>query len=288
MEFNRSSRMFQWANGLLLGVVAFTMIAPLLHLAAVSLSAPVYAGAKLVYLWPRGFNVNVYRSIFRMEQLWRALEVTALVTVLGTALHLALTSTMAYGLSRPKAPAKKLIMRFILVTFIFTLPLIPNYLWIRTLGMENTLLALFVPGAASAFGVIIMKTFFQQMSSELFDAGKIDGCSEFGLYARLALPLSKAVIATLALFQAVGLWNAYFAALIYIRNKELYPLQVLLRSLIVQEDNRIGGAAAIREMVTPEMMKAGVVIFATLPILCVYPFLQKHFVKGAMLGSLKD
>jgi ABC-type glycerol-3-phosphate transport system permease component len=275
-------------NGTFLAIAALSMVAPIIHLAAVSLSSSVYANAKLVYLWPKGFQLDVYKTILGMESLWRSMGVTITITVGGTLLYLFFTSTMAYGLSRPHAPARGLIMKFILVTFIFTSPLIPGYLVIRSLGLENTLWVLMLPGAINAFGVIIMKTFFQGLSSELFDAGKIDGCGEFRIYARIAMPLSMAVNATLALFQAVTLWNSYFNALIFIRSKELYPLQILLRSLIIEDDTLTNKTSGDLLAATPEMMKAGIILFATIPILLVYPFLQKYFVKGAMLGSLKE
>lgn len=285
---NRSNRIFQWVNGTFLAIAALTMVAPIIHLAAVSLSSSVYANAKLIYLWPKGFNLDVYKTILGMESLWRSMGVTITITVGGTLLYLFFTSTMAYGLSRPNAPARGLIMKFVLITFIFTSPLIPGYLVIRSLGLENTLWVLMLPGAINAFGVIIMRTFFQGLSSELFDAGKMDGCGEFRLYARIAMPLSMAVNATLALFQAVTLWNSYFSALIFIRSKDLYPLQILLRSLIIEDDSVLNKPSGDLLAATPEMMKAGIILFATLPILLVYPFLQKYFVKGALLGSVKE
>ncbi|WJH33878.1 carbohydrate ABC transporter permease [Paenibacillus sp. CC-CFT747] len=180
-------------------------------------------------------------------------------------------------------------LRGIVVTFIFSAPLIPNYLLVRSLGMENTLWALMIPGALSAFYVIIMKTFFQGISSEMFDAAKMDGCSEWGIYARVAIPMSLPVIATIALFHAVGQWNSYFSALLYIRSKDLLPLQVLLRNLVMEEQaSNMASSAEVSLVMTPEMLKAGITLFATLPILIVYPFLQKYFVKGASLGSLKE
>jgi ABC-type glycerol-3-phosphate transport system permease component len=184
-------------------------------------------------------------------------------------------------------PARKLILKGIVVTFIFGAPLIPYFLVIDFLGLTNTLWALMIPGAIGAFGVIIMKTFFQGISSEIFDAGNIDGCSEFGIYARLCVPLSLPVFATIGLFHAVGSWNSYFNALIFIRDRDLYPIQIVLRGLIVREDSP--EFSAMNQLhITPETMKAGIIIFATLPIILVYPFLQKYFVKGAHLGSLKE
>lgn len=291
MVINKSDRIFQICNGLFLLFCSITMLAPIIHLIAVSLSSAKYADAKLVYLWPRGFNLQVYQTIIGMEQLWRSLGVTVFITVAGTALSMFLVSTLSYSLSRPESPGRKVILRLILVTFIFQAPLIPNYLVIKSLGLENTIWALIIPSALGAFAVIIMRTFFQGISSELFDAAKIDGCNEYSIYLRIAMPLSTAVLATLSLFHAVALWNSYFSALIFIRDRELYPLQLVLRSLIVENE----GAQELSQMssevattATPEMLKAGIIIFATAPILIVYPFLQKYFVKGAMLGSIKE
>jgi ABC-type glycerol-3-phosphate transport system permease component len=281
--------MFPLINGTLFVLLCLTMIAPIVHLAAVSLSSPLYAQAKLVTFWPKGFNIEVYKTIFNMGNMWRSMGNSVIITVGGTLIALAFTSTLAYPLSRPNMKGRKWVLRGILVTFIFSAPLIPSYLLVRGLGMENTLWALMIPGALNAFNVIIMKTFFQGISSEMFDAAKIDGSNEAGIFARIAIPLSMPVIATIALFHAVGQWNSYFSALIYIRNKDLLPLQVLLRNLVVEEEaNMMANATELATMLTPEMLKAGITLFATVPILIVYPFLQKYFVKGAMLGSLKE
>jgi ABC-type glycerol-3-phosphate transport system permease component len=280
---------FPLANGALFVLLCLTMIAPLVHLAAVSLSAPVYANAKLVTFWPKGFNVEVYRTIMGMGNIWNSLGVSVYITVLGTLICLVFTSTLGYALSRPNMKGRKWVLRGIIVTFVFSAPLIPNYLLVRGLGMENTLWALMIPGALNAFNVIIMKTFFQNISSEMFDASKIDGCTEWGSFARVAVPMSAPVVATVALFHAVGQWNSYFSALIFIRSKELLPLQVLLRNLIVEEQaNNMANTTELAGLLTPEMLKAGITLFATVPILIVYPFLQKYFVKGAMVGSLKE
>lgn len=179
-------------------------------------------------------------------------------------------------------------MKGIIATFVFSIPLIPGYLTVKGLGMENTLWALMIPGATSAFYVIIIKSFFQGISPELFESAKLDGCTEYGIYGRIVVPLSKPVMATIALFHAVGQWNAYFSALIYIRDAKLAPLQIVLRSLVIDSDGSLGGAGFDMALQTPEMVKAGITLFVTVPILLVYPFLQKYFVKGAMVGSLKE
>ncbi|MEF3307362.1 carbohydrate ABC transporter permease [Paenibacillus sp. GYB004] len=291
MRSRRSESIFQFFNSAVILIISLTMIAPMVHLVAVSLSDPVYAGAKLVYLWPKGFFLDVYQTLFRMNDMWRAMGVSIYITVAGTVLCLALTASLAYTLSRPQMPGRTLIMRLVLFSFIFPIPLIPTFLVIKGMGMMNTLWSLIIPGALGAYYVFIMKTFFQGVSKELIEAAKIDGCGEFSVFIRIVLPISKAVLATIALFHAVSQWNAYFGALMYIRSDALFPLQLKLRKLVQSSsvdsglDNSMFDASVIQ---TPEMMKAGAIIFSTLPILIVYPFLQKYFVKGAMLGSLKE
>jgi len=289
MKQYRSDLPFQVVNTAVIILISVTMIAPMIHLLAVSLSTAKFAAAKVVGLWPRGLNTAVYVRVFQTASLWRAMGITVYITVAGTVVCLVLSSTLAYALSRPAMKGRKLVTQGVLLTFIFSAPLIPSYLVVRALGMENHLMALIVPSALGAYYVLIMKTFFQGISSELFDAAKIDGAGEFGTYVRIVVPLSTAVIATIALFHAVGQWNSYFSALIFIRNKLLYPLQIVLRDLVVGE--LVGSLTAydldIQMMTTPEQMRAGIILFATLPILIVYPFLQRYFVKGAMLGSVK-
>ncbi|WNQ10461.1 carbohydrate ABC transporter permease [Paenibacillus aurantius] len=286
----RQDRMFACINGCLLLGISFLMVAPMIHLLAVSLSAPQFANAKLVGLWPRGIQFDVYKSILDSDSLWRAMSISVYITVLGTFLALLLNGSLAYALSRSVMPGRKLALQLILVTFIFPAPLIPTYLLIKELGMVNSLWSLMIPGAMGAFYVFIMKTFFQGIPGELFDAAKIDGSGEIRLFARIVLPLSMPVMATIALFHAVGQWNSYFSALIFLRTKSLYPLQVMLQNLIVQDgaNSGVDNNFQLSMQFTPEMMKAGVVLFATAPILIVYPFLQKYFVQGALLGSLKE
>jgi putative aldouronate transport system permease protein len=290
-KVSKQDRLFHLLNNGFILLISLTMVAPIIHVAAVSFSSAEFAQRNLVTFWPKGFNLEVYEKILDMDQLWRSFGVTVYTTVVGTLLALMLTSSIAYSLSRPNMPFKKIILQLILITFVFTAPLIPNYLLVKSLGLENTLWALMLPPALSAFNVIIMKTFFQGLSEEVFDSAKIDGCSEFGIFTRIALPMSKPVIATIGLFQAVALWNSYFSALIYIRSEELFPLQLLLRTLIIEEagtGSEMSSTNLELTFLTPEQMKAGIILFATVPILILYPFLQKYFVKGAMLGSLKE
>lgn len=286
----RKHEWFPILNSAGLTMFCFLMVAPMIHLLAVSLSSPQYANARMVGLYPKGLQFDVYKEIFSSDMLWRSMFVSIYITVLGTLIALLLNTSLAYSLSRVFMPGRKLFLKLIMVTFIFPVPLIPSYLLVKQLGMLDTLWSLMIPGAVGAFYIFIIKAFFQGISAELFDAAKIDGSSEFGLYGRIVLPLSMPVLATIALFHAVGQWNSYFSAIIYLRSKPLYPMQVLLRNMIVEDGSNSGidNNFQLNMQFTPEMMKAGIVLFATMPILIVYPFLQKYFVKGAMLGSLKE
>lgn len=286
----RKDWLFQVINNMILVLASLTMLAPLIHLLALSLSSPMNASAKLVTFWPKGFQTDVYEKILGLKLLWRSMGVTVYITVLGTLITLFLGTTLSYALARPAMKGRRTILQGIVLTFIFTAPLIPSYLTVRTLGMENTLWALMIPGALSAFYIIIIKTFFQAISGELYDAGKIDGGSEWRIYYSIVMPLSKPVLATIAMFHAVGLWNSYFNAMLFIRAIGKKPLMLVLRSLVVDDDlNKMVNLKSSMEMaLTPIQMKAGIILFSIVPILLVYPLLQKHFVKGAQLGSLKE
>ncbi|MBP1988645.1 carbohydrate ABC transporter permease [Paenibacillus eucommiae] len=291
MVFNKSERIFQGINNVVFLLVSLTMIAPLINLLAISLSSPLFVNSKRVLFWPKGFNVDVYETIFGLQSLWRAMGVSVWITVVGTALTLFLGSSLSYALSRRNMKGRTFVLQAVVITFIFTSPLIPTYLLVSALGLKNTLWALIVPSALSAFYVLIIKTFFEGISAEIFESAKMDGCTELKIYYRIVLPLSKPVMATIALFHAVFQWNSYFGALMYITARDLLPLQIILRNMVIEDQaqkvlNNVSTEAL--QNATPEMMKAGVILFATLPILIVYPFLQRYFVKGAMLGSVKE
>lgn len=290
MRTYRSERPFLTVNGFLFIIMSLLMVAPMIHIIALSLTSGKFAAVETIWFWPKGFTLEVYKKIFSQESLWQAMGITVYITVVGTLISLFFTTTIAYALSRPQMPFRKLILKGIIVTFIFSVPLIPHFLLVKDLGMYNTLWAVMIPNALGAFNVIIMKTFFQGLSKDVLDAAYIDGCSEYGIYARIALPLSLPSIATIALFHAVGEWNTYFSALIFINNKALYPLQILLRNLLVQDsfNSSLSGMTEMLNNYTPAQIQAGVILFATVPILVVYPFIQKYFIKGAMLGSLKE
>lgn len=290
MIINSSDRLFHIVNNTFLIVTSILMLLPVIHVLALSLSDSHFINTHEVYLWPKGFNFNAYEFVFGQAKLWRALGVTIYITVLGTAISLFFTMTISYSLSRTYMPARGLILKFILVTFIFSPALIPFFLVVREMQMLNTLWALMIPGALGAWAVFITKTFLQGLPGELFESARIDGCNEFGLFMRIALPMSLPVIATIGLFHAVGQWNSYFGAIIFIQDRVLYPIQMIVREIVVVGDinSNTDDYSGITELAPPEQLKAAVILFATVPILVVYPFIQKFFVKGAMLGSLKE
>lgn len=292
MRATRQDLAFRTFNTILLVLVCISMLGPIVHVISLSFSDAKFLDAKQVTFWPRGANLKAYRYVFRQDALWRALGVSVFITSIGTLIALSFILTISYPLSRSHMRGRKAVLKGILVTFIFPVPLIPFYLVVKNLGMYNTVWALMIPNALSAYYVFITKTFFQGISQELFDAATIDGCGEVSTFVRIALPLSTAVIATIALFHAVNLWNTYFHALIFIQDPRKRPIQIVLRNLVVEDDvdammNMVSDDAALSGY-TSEQIKAAIIVFGTIPILIVYPFLQKYFVKGAMLGSLKE
>jgi ABC-type glycerol-3-phosphate transport system permease component len=198
--------------------------------------------------------------------------------------------TISYALSKSYMPGRSFLLKFILLTFIFPVAMIPYFLVVKNLLLLDTLWALMLPSALGAWYVFITKTFFQGLPIELFEAGRIDGCNEFSLFIRIAIPTSLPVIATIGLFYAVNQWNSYFDAIIFIRDKSLYPIQMLVREIAIvgnMTDN-MQDFSAVSNEVAQDQVIAGVIIFASLPIVLVYPFIQKYFNKGSMLGSLKE
>lgn len=269
-------------------MVAATLY-PFVYMAAVSLSKDIYVIKNEVYLWPKGLNFRMYGFVFKDPNIWIAYRNTILYTVLGTAVSLAVTSTGAYALSRKDMMYHRGLTFLIIFTMFFSGGMIPTFLVVKSLGLVNTIWAMVLPGAVSTWNLILMRTFFSGIPKELEESGRIDGLTDIGLFIRIVLPLSKASIATIGLFYAVGIWNNFYFPLLYLRSHELFPLQVLLRNLILAgtvtsgEVTQIGGDSLIVE----DSLKFATIMVSTLPILLVYPFIQKYFVKGAMVGAVK-
>lgn len=278
--------LFRYVNAFVLGLLSILMLMPFVKVLATSFSGPTPVDAGKVFFWPVQFTLESWRYVLKQEPLWNSFFITILVTAAGTCLCLLVTSLFAYPLSKNEFKLAKLLMIMIVITMIFRYPIIPYFLALRSYGLYNSFWVLIVPYTVSAFNLIIMRTFFKGLPKELEEAAQIEGCGYFQLLFKIVLPSSKAVLATLGIFYAVGIWNQFLHPLLFIEDQVLYPLQLKLREYVVNIDMVSGGLG----MVLPynnHTLQAATIIFATLPILLVYPFLQKHFVKGAMLGSVK-
>lgn len=290
-RYTRGQNIFNIFNLVFLTLLALAMFLPFLNVIAQSFSTSDAIINGRVGLWPKEFTMINYEYVFSDQSIWRAFGVSVYITVLGTFINLAATSSLAYPSSRPEFVGRKYIVLMVLFTMVFTAPLIPNFILIKNVGLMNTLWALMIPGAISAFNFFVMRSFFAQIPSELIDASRIDGCGELRIIYSIVLPLSKPVMASLGIFYAVGHWNAYMNALYYINKPSLWPLQVKLKKLFESDDISIDpGSSAFSSLAhtSPEGIKMAVIIIATLPIIMVYPFLQRHFVQGMMVGSVKS
>jgi putative aldouronate transport system permease protein len=280
------SKLWDIVNYTLLSVCALTAIVPFLYILAGSFATGQELAEKGFILIPTRFTLESYRFILSTETISRSLLVSVYITVAGTALNLLLTSLMAYPLSRQELNGRKWIMYMVVYAMLFNGGMIPTYIVVKNLGLLNTYWAMLLPGAISAFNMIVMKNFFQQLPEGLEESAKIDGCNDLMILFRIVLPLSMPVIATLALFYGVGHWNTFFSAILYINDAKMWPVQVWLRQIVILS---AGGFTETSESEPPpsQTIKMAVIVVSTVPILFVYPFLQKHFAKGALMGSVK-
>lgn len=274
-------------NYVFLTITGMLMLLPFVNILAGSFSGGTAIVKGQVTVFPVDFTLANYISVLNNAAIWKSIGVTVYITIFGTLLNLIFTSLMAYGLARKELRGRSFFILLILFTMIFPAPLIPSYLVIKSLGMLNTLWALLIPGLVSAFNLIIMISFFQALPEGLLEAAKIDGCNDYRTLWSVALPLSLPSLTTIGLFYAVGHWNGYFSAIMYLRDPGLYPMQVKLRQLIVESDAANVMQSVQMTMQSVEGIKMATIIVATLPVLLIYPMIQKHFIKGAMLGSVK-
>lgn len=280
-------RSFKVFNYLFLSLFSITMLVPFFHILAGSFSGNRALIEGRVGIWPVDFTFSNYAVVLADASIWKSFGITVFITVVGTTINLILTCLMAYGLSKSELRGRSFLLLLVLFTMIFQAPLIPTYLLVKSLGMLNTVWAIMIPGAISAFNLIIMISFFRNIPDGLLDSARIDGCGEYRTLFQIVLPLSLPSLLTIGLFYAVGHWNSYFSALMYVRNPNLHPLQVKLRQLIVESDVDSMMQSTVASMQSVEGIKMASIMFATLPILVIYPWIQKHFVKGSMLGSVK-
>lgn len=288
---SKSYKTFNVFNILFLTLLGLMMFLPFLNVIAQSFSSSSAITAGKVTFWPVDFTLINYEYVFSDASIWRAFGVSVFVTIVGTMINLIATATLAYPVSRPEYVGRRIIVLLVLVTMIFSAPLIPNFLLIKNLHMMNTPWALIIPGAVSAFNFFVMHSFFKQLPPEIIDSARIDGCGELGIMVKMVAPLSKPVMASLGIFYAVGHWNAYMSALYYIDQPKWWPLQVKLKRMFETDDISIDpGASQFSDLAhtSPEGIKMATIIIATLPIIMIYPFLQRHFVKGLTLGAVKS
>lgn len=288
----RGGRIDKWEL-LIRVILVFASLAcllPFVHVVAKSLSSDAFVIANRVFLWPRGLTFEAYSKIFADDSILRSLYITVVITVLFTILGMILTICAAYPLSRPQLRGRKTITLVFLFTMYFSGGIIPEYMNISNLGLLDTIWSMILPLSFSVFNLLIMKTSLSSsIPVSLEESARIDGAGHFRILWSIVLPLSKPIIATLSLFFAVGRWNMYMDALFYVKHAiDLRPLQLKLYYLVIQATESFQLEATQVTLSNPEVLKASVVVFATLPILCVYPFVQKYFVQGVMLGAVKE
>lgn len=285
-----SETAFEIGNITFLLVLCFIMLVPILHVVAGSFSSKHALTHSQVSLWPVGWNIENYRIVFNNSTFWRSFGVSVFIVIVGTMVNMLMTVITAYPLSKMNLKGRLVVMLFIIFTMIFSAPLIPSFLVVKSLGLLNTVWALILPGALSAFNMILCLTFFRSLPEEMFEAARVDGMNEYRILFRIAVQLSMPIMVTLVLFYAVGHWNSYYSALLYISDAKLRPLQLYLYSIVSQSstsDLQSGTEGDVLMNLSPQGLQMATITVATTPIVLIYPFIQKYFIKGALIGSLK-
>ncbi len=288
-----SDKVFNGFVIFILTLVGLTVLYPLLYVLSCSFSDPNAVMSGKVVLWPVDATLEGYRAVFRNGKVLLGFRNSLFYTVFGTLVNLFMTTICAYPLSRKDLPGRSGIMMFFSFTMIFSGGMIPNYLLIRDIGLLDSVWALIVPGSLSVYNMIIMRTYFMNsIPDELLEASKLDGCGDIKYLTSVVMPLSKSIFAVVTMYYAVAHWNAYFNAFMYLSNEDLYPLQVFLREILIASkvdaemlvDEVVGSAPIVG---LEHILKYSLIVVATIPMLIIYPFVQKHFVKGVMIGAVK-
>lgn len=292
MRLSWNDRLFTSMNAIILGIVGVITFFPLYYVFVVSFTDPLEYTTKGLVLFPEKWTTVSYQYLLSTDSFIIATGNSAFLAIVGTALSLLVTSGLSYALSRRRLQGRRYIMLGILLTTLFNPGLIPPYLLVRDLHLINSIWSLILPVLTSGWYVLLMKGFFDSIPSSLEESARIDGCNDMSVWIRIILPLSLPSLAAFGLFYAVAYWNTFFSALLYINDFEKQPLQVLLQNMLIDASTAAGGSAAQEMMseqkIPPETLKMAAVVIATIPIVMVYPFLQKHFAKGVMMGSVKE
>lgn len=292
----REDVIFDTVIFIILTLILFVVAYPLYWVIISSFSDPTAVSAGKVLLRPMGFTLKGYAEVFKNSQVMRGFFNSIVITFVGVCVNLAVTLPTAYALSRDNFSGKKPITVFYMITMFFGGGMIPTYLVVKNMHLLNTIWALVLPGCLSVYNMIVARTFFKSnISEELYEAGEIDGCTQSRFFFQIALPLSKAIIAIMVLYYGVGHWNSYFSALLYISDQDKYPLQLVLRNILITNQTALSqtattaaARAALQEQQQLiDVMKYSLIIISSVPVLILYPLVQKHFVKGVMIGSVK-
>ena len=290
-ESSMKIKWFNIINGMILALVAGMMLYPFMNVIAISISDYSAFLNNPLMIWPKNVTMAAFTHVLTHPLIFSSYMNTVTVTIVGTVLGVSLTIITAYPLSSPELKGKKIFMSIIIFTMLFNGGLIPNFYLIKSLGLLDTLWALIIPSTLGAFNIILMKNFFESIPSSLKEAAKIDGASDLFVLFKIIIPLSMPIIATIALFISVGYWNNFFSAVIYTRSPENWTIQLLLREIITSASTQLlssgGNMAEVQQNMPVESIKYATLVVVVLPILCVYPFLQKYFVKGVMVGAVK-
>lgn len=289
---------FDFINTMLVLAITVVIVYPLIFVVSASISNPAAVNTGQVWLWPVDITFEGFRRVFNNPAIWIGYRNTIVYTVVGTVIHLLVLIPCAYALSRKEVMGRKYILWFILFTMLFSGGMIPRYLVVQSLGIIDTMWAIVLPNLLGAWSILVARSFFQSnIPEQLFESAKIDGASEFLILKKIVLPLSFPIIAVMALFQAVGLWNQYFSALIYLSSDNLFPLQLILRQILVLNEmsaesmvnGSVGTAASFADQINnASLVKYAVIIVSAFPLLVAYPFVQRFFVKGILIGSVKE
>ncbi len=289
-----SDKLFYCLTTAFLAFFMLIVLLPLINIVACSFSGSHAVSAGQVYLLPKKFTLEGYKTVFNYRGIWRAYGMTFFYTIVGTVINLAMTMLCAYPLSQRDLPLKGPVIGLMTFTMFFGGGLIPSYILVMKLKLLNTVWAMMIPGAMSVYNMILARTFMQGIPNDLWEASQLDGCNEFTYFRTVVLPLSSTLLSVLMLFYGVGHWNSYFDAMIYLNDSKLYPLQLVLRDILVVNSmdmssmqNSTNYADQEAREALAQLMKYALIIVSSVPVLVLYPFLKKYFAKGIMLGSLK-
>lgn len=284
-----SARVFNIINATLLTIIALATILPFIHILGSSFATGAEIAEKKFLLFPTKFTLSAYKYIFSTNTILKSILVSISVTVGGTLWSMFISILTAYGLSRRDLPGRRVIMFYFIFTMLFNGGMIPSFIVVQETGLLDSLLSLVIPVSINVFNMIILRTFFQNLPPGLEESAKIDGANDFSILFRIVIPLSMPAIATISLFYAVTYWNTYMHAILYLSDAAKWPVQVLLRQVVVLAGGMGYDSSEFTDVPPPsQSVKMAVIVVATIPVLLVYPFLQKHFTKGALLGSIKE